>query len=151
MTTLAEGKKVKRVIVDLRLNGGGDNTTYGSLLSALSDATINRKGGLFVLIGRATFSAAANFAADVDRLTKAIFVGEPTGGGVEIYGDSVAVCAARKRSRGAHGDALLELRQRPWRPKARNQPRPSGRRRRRRLLAGRDPVLAAALGGLVRK
>ena len=44
-----------------------------------------------MLIGRATFSAAANFAADVDRLTKATFIGEPTGGFVRGYGDSVPV------------------------------------------------------------
>jgi hypothetical protein len=44
-----------------------------------------------VLIGRATFSAAANFAADVDRSTKAIFVGEPTGGFVRGWGDTVPV------------------------------------------------------------
>ena len=79
------------MIVDLRLNGGGDNTTYGSLLSALNDSSVNRKGRLFVLIGRATFSAAANFAAHVDRLTKATFIGEPTGGFVRGYGDTVSI------------------------------------------------------------
>ena len=91
LASLARRKGVERVIVDLRLNGGGDNQTYGSLLATLQSSTINRHGRLFVLIGRATFSAAANFAADVDRSTKAIFVGEPTGGGVEIYGDAVSV------------------------------------------------------------
>jgi C-terminal processing protease CtpA/Prc len=44
-----------------------------------------------VLIGRATFSAAANFAAELERETRATFVGEATGGGVETYGDTFAV------------------------------------------------------------
>ena len=54
-------------------------------------AADNRRGGLFVLIGRATFSAAGNFAADADPSTHAAFVGEPTGGGVRMYGDAVPV------------------------------------------------------------
>jgi hypothetical protein len=91
ISKLAGRPKVKRVIVDLRLNGGGDNTTYGYLLATLREPAIDMQGRLFVLIGRATFSAAANFAADLDRFTKATFVGEPTGGGVEIYGDAVSV------------------------------------------------------------
>jgi C-terminal processing protease CtpA/Prc len=52
---------------------------------------VNRRGKLYLLTGRATFSAAANFAADVDRYTRVIVVGEPTGGGVETYGDTSAV------------------------------------------------------------
>ena len=84
-------KSVRRVIVDLRLNGGGDNTTYGSLTPLFGSKAVNKRGKLQVLIGRATFSAAANFAAEIDRATRAVFVGEPTGGGVETYGDTFPV------------------------------------------------------------
>ena len=31
-------RQVRRVIVDLRLNGGGDNTTYGPLIDVLASA-----------------------------------------------------------------------------------------------------------------
>ena len=85
------GKGVRRVIVDLRLNGGGDNTTYGSLTTLFGSAAVNKRGKLRVLIGRATFSAAANFAAEIDRATRAVFFGEPTGGGVETYADTFPV------------------------------------------------------------
>lgn len=88
---LVRGKSVRRVIVDLRRNGGGDNTTYGPLTTLLGSPRVDRRGRLYLLIGRATFSAAANFAAEIDRDTRAIFVGEPTGGGVETYGDSLPV------------------------------------------------------------
>ena len=57
---------VDRVVVDLRNNGGGDNRRYGPLLEALRDPRIDRPGRLFVLIGRLTFSAAGNFATDVE-------------------------------------------------------------------------------------
>ena len=57
LLALAKKPKVDRVIVDLRLNGGGDNQTFGPLVAALRSPRINRSGHLFVLIGRATFSA----------------------------------------------------------------------------------------------
>jgi hypothetical protein len=88
---LVRGKGVRRVIVDLRLNGGGDNTTYGSLRTLFGSKAVNKRGKLRVLIGRATFSAAANFAAEIDRATRAVFFGEPTGGGVETYADTFPV------------------------------------------------------------
>jgi C-terminal processing protease CtpA/Prc len=77
--------EVRRVVVDLRLNGGGNNTTYGPLLDVLASVP-----SLAVLIGRGTFSAAGNFATELGLATDAVFVGEPTGGGVNQYGDSVA-------------------------------------------------------------
>ena len=88
---LVRGEGVRRVIVDVRLNGGGDNTTYGSLTTLFGSTAVNKRGKLHVLIGRATFSAAANFAAEIDRATRAVFVGEPTGGGVETYADTFPV------------------------------------------------------------
>jgi hypothetical protein len=91
LTRLVHGPKVRRVIVDVRLNGGGDNTTYGPLTSLFDSSAVNRRGRLYLLTGRATFSAAANFAAEIDRSTRAIIVGEPTGGGVETYGDTFPV------------------------------------------------------------
>jgi hypothetical protein len=141
----ARKPKVRRVIVDLRLNGGGNNTTYGSLLAALQERSINRGRRLFVLIGRATFSAAANFAADVDRSTKAIFVGEPTGGGVKIYGDAVPFLLPRSGI-----EARVAARYWDFGKGARDRRLAVNPDRTVSVavadfLAGRDPVLAAAL------
>jgi Peptidase family S41 len=145
VTNLARRPKVKRVIVDLRLNGGGNNQTYGPLLGAISDSSVNKSGRLFLLIGRATFSAAANFAADADRRTKATFVGEPTGGFVRGYGDTVPVLlpssgitvhiAARywDFSKGPGDKRLAVTADRKVKVSVAD------------FLAGRDPVLDAAL------
>jgi hypothetical protein len=78
---------VDRVVVDLRNNGGGDNHTYGPLLEALQDPSIDRPGRLVVLIGRLTFSAAGNFATEVEAKTGAVFVGEDMGSSPNMYGD----------------------------------------------------------------
>ncbi|HEY5872046.1 MAG TPA: S41 family peptidase, partial [Gaiellaceae bacterium] len=88
---LVRAPSTRRVIVDVRLNGGGDNTTYGALTALLGSSAVDRRGKLYLLVGRATFSAAANFASEIDRDTRAVILGEPTGGGVETYADTFPV------------------------------------------------------------
>jgi len=84
----ASSHPVERTVIDLRHNLGGDNTTYGTLLTVIkNNATINRSGKLFTIIGRGTFSAATNFAAELEKSTKTLFVGEPTANQPNLVGD----------------------------------------------------------------
>jgi hypothetical protein len=71
----------KRLIIDLRQNGGGNYTLGRSHLmyELQKRTTLNRAGCLFVIIGRGTFSAAMTNATDFRRETDAILLGEPTG------------------------------------------------------------------------
>jgi len=78
---------VERVVVDLRHNGGGNNVTYRHFLSVLQDPLIDRPGRLVLLTGRLTFSAAANFATELEQTTGAWFAGEAMGGSPNLYGD----------------------------------------------------------------
>lgn len=84
---LVKKRTFRRVIVDVRLNPGGDNHTYVPLLQALRSRRINKKGRLVVLIGRSTFSAAENLITDLERKTRAVFIGETSGGSPNLYGD----------------------------------------------------------------
>jgi len=85
---ILDQQDVERVILDLRLNPGGNNTTYTSFLNLLStDPEINRPGHFFTILGRQTFSAAANFATELENRSHTIFVGEPMGGSPNLYGD----------------------------------------------------------------
>jgi hypothetical protein len=70
-----------KLIVDMRDNGGGDNTVgYSELIKPLEGrADLNRKGHLYVLIGRFTFSAAMNNAAQFTDETRATLVGQTIG------------------------------------------------------------------------
>jgi C-terminal processing protease CtpA/Prc len=79
---------VDRVVLDLRNNGGGDNTTLGPIDFGLREPVVDRPGRLFVIVGRITFSAAANFATDLEQETGAIFAGEAMGGSPNLYGDA---------------------------------------------------------------
>jgi len=83
------GQRVRRVILDLRGNPGGDNSLNRPLLHALiRSEKLREPGRLFVLIDRGTFSAALMLSVDLERHTPAVFVGEPTGGKPNHFGDS---------------------------------------------------------------
>ncbi|MEW6983514.1 hypothetical protein AAD001_12755 [Colwelliaceae bacterium 6471] len=71
---------VENIILDIRHNAGGDGSTYPPILKTLVQfEALKPNGKLFVLIGRNTFSAAHNLLLDINRLTNAILVGEPSG------------------------------------------------------------------------
>ena len=89
LSKLARKPGVRRVVVDVRLNQGGDNTTYRPLLDVLAQPAISRK--LVLLTGRQTFSAAGNFVAEVARDTKARIVGELAGGAPSQWGDPTSL------------------------------------------------------------
>lgn len=142
--TFAE-RGLERVLVDVRSNGGGDNTTFGPLIAALKTPAIDREGVLFGLIGRGTFSAAGNFVAALERDTRAILVGEPTGGGPNQFGDAQTVPLAN------HPDVLVRISTRYHQfgpsgdPRLAIEPRVAVPLTSQDYFAGRDPVLEAAL------
>lgn len=79
----------RAAIVDVRRNGGGNNFLNWPLVRALirfESAEPDRR--IYVLAGRHTFSAAQNFANWVERLTDAVFVGEPTGSRPNFTGET---------------------------------------------------------------
>ncbi|MEQ1872529.1 MAG: hypothetical protein ABL953_02285 [Ilumatobacteraceae bacterium] len=79
---------VRRLIVDIRHNNGGDYRTYRGLKELLLDPLVDRPGGLYIIIGRQTFSAAALFATELEaQALNVVFVGEPTGGSPNVYAD----------------------------------------------------------------
>lgn len=143
-TTLNSGG-ITRLVVDLRYNPGGDDRTYRSLLRVLTtNPAFSRPGSLLVLIGRQTFSAAVLLATELDKQTNAVFIGEPTGGSPNLYGNprplqlpnsGIVVQVSSKYFEvggpSDHRDAIV--------------PDIAATTSLDDLLAGRDPVLDAAL------
>jgi len=84
-------QQASRLIIDLRHNSGGDNTILTPLLISLIRSPFNHRGGMFVLIGPTTFSAAQNFVNRLESYANPILVGEPTSNNVNFYGDPVGV------------------------------------------------------------
>jgi tetratricopeptide (TPR) repeat protein len=84
-----DDQQVERLIIDIRWNDGGNTFLEMPFLHRLIGSRLNRRGSLFVIIGRRTFSAAQNFATLIDRHTEAIFAGEPTGSSPTFIGETV--------------------------------------------------------------
>jgi hypothetical protein len=82
----ADSTKPRVLIVDLRLNYGGNmdlrNGYVRQLIKAEDDDT-----RLFVFSARGTFSATEGILVDLRRLTNAAFIGEPASSKPNSYGD----------------------------------------------------------------
>lgn len=78
----------KRLIVDLRSNGGGDSGLLAPLFRGLRlRFRIGVDCKLAVLIGRRTFSSAQMNAVELKRSLGATLIGEPTGQKPNAYGE----------------------------------------------------------------
>lgn len=87
-----ERRAAERLVVDIRFNHGGNNVLNQPLVHHLICCDrINRWGALYCVIGRGTFSAAMNLAVDLERHTRVLFVGEPTGSSPNHFGENAEV------------------------------------------------------------
>jgi tetratricopeptide (TPR) repeat protein len=82
---------VEKFVLDLRNNDGGNNGLNRQVVIDIIKSKIDERGKLFVITGRATFSAAQNFVNELEKYTKAIFVGEPTAAHPNHYGDATPI------------------------------------------------------------
>ncbi len=77
----------RRIIIDLRFNGGGDETVIWPLWKALgSSERFKDKGDIIGLISRRTFSSAMSNSHQLRDWTDAVLMGEPTGGKPNHFG-----------------------------------------------------------------
>lgn len=85
---LIEKTSNKKLVIDLRNNTGGDSRLLEPFIDYIKNNNyINKKGNLFVVIGRDTFSSALLNAFDFKNNTSVILIGEPTGGKPNCYGE----------------------------------------------------------------
>lgn len=84
--------KPEKLVIDMRNNTGGNSTLLDSFIDALTKCDhINQHGKIFVIIGRDTFSSALLNVYSLKNKTRAILVGEPTGGKPNCYGEVLRV------------------------------------------------------------
>lgn len=95
-----ENKKVDKLVLDVRLNSGGNNYNNKQVIKGIIEQRkINKKGKFFVILGRRTFSAAQNLVNELDNYTEAIFVGEPTAENINFFGDSKRLILPKSKLR----------------------------------------------------
>jgi hypothetical protein len=80
----------RALVLDLRLNQGGNGDLRTRLVRELIKAE-DHDTRLFVLTWRGTFSASQFILDDLDRLTNAVFIGEPAGSKRASYSDAYRV------------------------------------------------------------
>lgn len=79
---------IRYVVVDLRLNSGGNLDVAKTFIRSLGqEEVIKRRGRLFVIIGHCTFSAGLYHAAQMKQFTQAIFVGELVGDRLDFWAE----------------------------------------------------------------
>jgi tetratricopeptide (TPR) repeat protein len=88
LAAFIDANSVEKLVLDLRLNRGGNGTLLLPLVATLVKSKINKPNKFFTIIGRSTFSAAQFLVNNLERYTDTIFVGEPSGSKGNIYGDS---------------------------------------------------------------
>ncbi|HUQ18662.1 MAG TPA: hypothetical protein VM099_03525 [Gemmatimonadaceae bacterium] len=80
--------KPATLILDVRHNNGGNSYLYPPIIDAITTWEAAQPNGKFyVLTGRNTFSAAQNFISQLDKRTRAIFVGEPSSSKPNFVGE----------------------------------------------------------------
>lgn len=131
-----------RLVLDLRLNRGGDGDLIWPLIHGLiRHDLVNQAGRLFVLTGRRTFSAAQLFANALERHTAARFVGEPTGSRPNHWGELGLITLPQTRLTVFVSELWFQEHPRDRRPWI--APHVAAELTYADLAAGRDPALAA--------
>lgn len=79
-------KQARRLVIDLRLNGGGNHIELPLIKGILNRPDLDQPGCLAVIIGRTTVSAAQHLTSELKWYTRAVFFGEPTCSKPNQYG-----------------------------------------------------------------
>lgn len=111
MFKFIEENDVEALVVDCRWNGGGNSFLNKPLTHGILKSKVNKKGGLFVVIGRQTFSACQNFVTDLERECEAMYVGEPSGSRPNFVGESIRFTLPYSKMTGTISDLYW---QRSW-------------------------------------
>ena len=137
------GGNVRSVIVDLRLNNGGNSFLYPELIRALTAFSTRPGRQVYVLIGRNVYSAAGNFATDLERFAHPIFVGEPTGNTGNQFGDEGVVVLPWSGLHATIASVKWQL-SHPWDTRGSIVPQVPVAMTSQDYFNGRDPVMEMA-------
>jgi hypothetical protein len=120
MMTFIEANKVENLVIDVRFNPGGNGARNVALIREMArNDSVNRKGHLFVITGRRTFSAAVLLLSDLEWRTEALFVGEPPASRPNVVAESNQLtlpCSGLRVGCSSlyHQASLLSCDRRPW-------------------------------------
>ena len=130
---------VERVVIDVRTNSGGNSSVIATLMAGLK-ARPRLRSRIFVLIGPGTFSSGQLAAWEFRRRFGATLVGEATGEALNSYGEVKVFTLPHSQIRVQYSTKFFRLG-----PDHMLDPQIRVAATLADDLAGRDPVLEAAL------
>lgn len=143
MLHTADSLGAERLVLDLRLNGGGNGHWHQDILRGIIKSRYDAPGRFVVITGRRTFSAAQMLISRLEEYTEAIFVGEPSASRGNHYGDSFRITLPNShvtvRVSSLYWQYWDSRDKRPWIPVT-----PAAPLRFADYATGRDPALEAA-------
>ncbi|HEX8147039.1 MAG TPA: tetratricopeptide repeat protein [Pyrinomonadaceae bacterium] len=145
-----EANEVEKLVLDLRLNRGGNGGLLRPLVVGLIKSKVNRRGRLFVLTGRGTWSAAQFLLNRLEAYTEVLFVGEPSGSKGNHYGDSRRITLPNSGVT-VRVSVYYWQEWEPWDPRPWTAPHVTAELSSEDYRAGLDPALKAALAYAPRK
>lgn len=80
-------KKPAKIILDLRWNSGGNSSVLNPFIKSIRKSYLNTDRSFYVLIGPTVMSSSLMNAIELKRTTHATFVGAPTGGNINHFGE----------------------------------------------------------------
>ena len=150
LVAFVDSSGAEKLVIDLRLNRGGNGEFLRPLEIALIKSRIDQPGKLFFLIGRSTWSAAQFFLNWAEKFTNVVFVGEPSGSKGNVYGDSRKITLPNSGIT-ARVSVYYWQDWSPWDTREWTAPQITAELSSTDYAAGRDPALEAALNYTVRK
>jgi len=90
ITRIEANQSINKVLIDLRLNPGGNSSIARPLINALNDLIKSDKidsDEVFIAIGKRTYSSAVLNAIEFKETLKAKWIGEPSGGKPNHFGE----------------------------------------------------------------
>ena len=88
---------VRKVVVDLRFNTGGNLDIARSFMEQLGPRVRERGAMIYVAMGRTTFSAGITHAAQLRQFGNAVLVGEPVGDDLDMWSEGGNLVLPRSR------------------------------------------------------
>jgi len=79
--------KPTKFILDLRFNSGGNSSVLKPFIASIQQSYLNKNGRFYVLIGKKVMSSSLMNAIEIKKKTNAIFIGQPTGGNINHFGE----------------------------------------------------------------
>lgn len=135
-------RPAKRIVIDLRGNGGGNNGILPTLIGALKTTRLNAKGAVFAAIDAGTFSSGADAVEQLRESLPVIVFGTSTGGSINGFGEVRPLTLANSGLRLQYSTKYFDLQPGKiggYEPDVRVEPTLEA------WQQGRDPVLEAIL------